>query len=325
MRYLRGKYLRRVMTAALALMMFGTGAAAAETERISETETEQMTEESSEDLSVSREEVEKIAGDTYNMLLIGVDRRNESWYGNSDVMVLVTVNPEQETIYLTSFMRDLYADIPGIGVSKLNAACASGGADLCVETICDNYGVKIDNYAMVDFNSMAEIVNALGGVEVEITDAEMEFINKNLAYQYDLAGLDQVEYLSCAGDVLLNGYQAVVYTRDRFTGVGSDFGRTERQRKVLKAMLDKIKSMGSVADMARTARVLLTYMSHDLDSGTILKLITKMPSWMEYDIVEQHLPYDDLYYSQNEILTPTDMAATRERLQETLYGEAAGR
>ena len=156
--------------------------------------------------------------DTYNILLIGVDRRDESWVGNSDVMLLVTVNPQKEKIYLTSFMRDLYADIPGIGVQKLNAACANGGAELCVQTIEENYQVQIDNYAMVDFNSMAEIVDSIGGVDIEISEAEMEYINNNIANQYSLAGKDDPVYLDHAGEVWLNGYQAVVYSRNRSTG-----------------------------------------------------------------------------------------------------------
>lgn len=80
--------------------------------------------------------------DTYNILLLGVDRRDESWEGNSDVILLVTVNKEKKTVYLTSFLRDLYADIPGVGVRKLNAACANGGPELTVQTLEDNYQIE---------------------------------------------------------------------------------------------------------------------------------------------------------------------------------------
>src|SRR5699024_3112848 len=93
-------------------------------------------------------ETEKDEG-IYDLLLIGVDRRDDSWYGNSDVMILLTVNHDRQTVYMTSFLRDLAADIPGIGVRKLNAACANGGAKLLVETLEENYQVSVDNYAMV--------------------------------------------------------------------------------------------------------------------------------------------------------------------------------
>ena len=91
---------------------------------------------------------------TYSILLIGSDRRSDNWYGNSDAMILMTLNSNTKKMYMVSFMRDLYADIPGVGVRKLNAAHANGGGPLLVETIESNYGVSIDNYASVDFESM---------------------------------------------------------------------------------------------------------------------------------------------------------------------------
>ncbi|MBC8574662.1 LCP family protein [Jingyaoa shaoxingensis] len=256
---------------------------------------------------------------TYNVLLIGVDRRDDSWYGNSDVMLLVTVNPQKEKIYLTSFMRDLYADIPGIGVHKLNAACANGGAELCVQTIKENYQVQIDNYAMVDFNSMAEIVDAIGGVNLEISDAEMEYINAHIASQYSLAGKDDPVYLDHAGEVWLNGYQAVVYSRNRSTGGTSDFGRTERQRKLLTAIFEKAQSDYEETQSSGTLQTLLSYASHDLTGADTLKLMMKVSDWLTYEIEEVRVPFDDMYYIDNEILTPTDMSATREKLQDILY------
>lgn len=259
--------------------------------------------------AVSAEEVQENS-DTYNMLLIGVDRRDDSWYGNSDVMILVTINPDKESIYMTSFMRDLYADIPGIGVRKLNAACANGGPELCVETIKENYQVQIDNYAMVDFNTMADIVDTIDGVEVEISEAEMEFINKHM---------DSENMLTDFGKVWLNGTQAVMYCRDRSTGATSDFGRTERQRKVLTSIFEKAKTDYEESNSSGTLQKLLSYMSHDLTGGDTLKLMTKVSTWLTYDLEELRVPFDDMYYIDNEILIPTDMAATREKLQEELY------
>ena len=257
---------------------------------------------------------------TYNMLLIGVDRRDNSWYGNSDVMILLTVNSQKETIYMTSFLRDLYADIPGISDHRLNAACANGGAELCVQTIKDNYGVQIDNYAMVDFNSMAEIVDNIGGVEVEISDAEMEFINKHISEQYELAGRSDVEYLEHSGMALMNGYQTVVYTRDRTTGISSDFGRTERQRKVLTAIFEKAKNDYEETSSSSTVQKLLSYMTNDLTGGDTLKLMAKMSEWLNYQLEEQRIPFDDSYYiTEEQILVPNNMNETIVKLQEILY------
>ena len=95
----------------------------------------------------------------YNILLIGVDRRDKTWYGNSDSMILMSINKDTKQIHMTSFMRDLYANIPDVGVKKLNAACAYGGGPLVVRTIEDNYKLPIDNYASVDLDSMIDIIN----------------------------------------------------------------------------------------------------------------------------------------------------------------------
>ena len=111
--------------------------------------------------------------DIYNLLLVGVDRRDSSWAGNSDSMILVSVNNKKKIVHMISFMRDLYADIPGYGVGKLNAACAHGGCPLLVQTIEENYGVNIDNYVSVDFAGLIHIIDAMGGVQIELTDEDI--------------------------------------------------------------------------------------------------------------------------------------------------------
>ena len=255
---------------------------------------------------------------TYNLLLIGVDRREASWNGNSDVMMLVTVNNDRDTIYMTSFLRDLYANIPGVGVRKLNASCAYGGAPLCVETIRSNYGVEIDNYAMVDFNAMIDIVDVLGGVDLELTESEASVANDYVRTMCEENG-EPYEYHQILGSGMqhLDGYQAVAYARNRYSGNDYDFGRTERQRKVLMAIVDKARS-GGLGSLSSAAQAVLPHVTHDIDEGTVLKLLTKIPGWLNYDIEEQHIPYDNMYYSENEILIP-DMEATITKLRETIY------
>lgn len=255
---------------------------------------------------------------TYNLLLIGVDRRDSSWNGNSDVMMLVTVNHDKKTIFMTSFLRDLYANIPEVGVRKLNAACAYGGAELCVETIKSNYGVQIDNYAMVDFNAMIDIVDALGGIDLELTEDEVRVANDYVRTMCEANDEPYEEHeIAGSGMLHLDGYQAVGYARNRYSGVGSDFGRTERQRKVLMAIFEKAGD-GGLGSLNTAAQSVLPYVTHDIDEGTVLKLITQLPDWLSYDIEEQHIPYDDMYHSENEILIP-DMEETLTKLHDTLY------
>lgn len=255
---------------------------------------------------------------TYNILLIGVDRRDTSWSGNSDVMMLVTVNKDKKTIYLTSFLRDLYANIPGIGVRKLNASCANGGAELCVETIKKNYGVQIDNYAMVDFNAMIDIVDVLGGIDLEVTEDEVRVANGYIQTMCEANGDSyEAHRLTSSGLIHLDGYQAVAYARNRYSGNTYDFGRTERQRKVMIAIFEKAKD-GGLGSLNSAAQSVLPYVTHNVDEGTVLKLLMQAPGWLDYEIEEQHIPYDGMYYSKNEILIP-DMDATISKLRETLY------
>lgn len=292
-----------------------------------QTETEVTLDKEMESEMVSKHAkvLEKLADEinrptgTYNLLLIGVDRRDTSWSGNSDVMMLLTLNHDKKTIYMTSFLRDLYADIPEVGVRKLNASCAYGGAELCVETIRSNYGVEIDNYAMVDFYAMIDIVDALGGIDLEVSEDEVRVAN---GYILDMCNSRKVDYgpheLVGSGMLHLDGYQAVGYARNRYTGNTYDFGRTERQRKVLIAIFDKVKN-GSISSLNDAAQSVLPYVTHDIDESTVLSLIAEIPKCLSYEIVEQHIPYDNMYHSEKEILIPNDMEETITKLRETIY------
>ena len=256
------------------------------------------------------------AVDAYNILLMGVDKHDSSWNGNSDVNVLVTVNNKNGTICLTSFLRDLYAEIPGIGVRKLNAACANGGPELCEQTLEETYGLSIDNYALVDFNAMRDIIDTLGGIELEIDEDERVTANDYITCMcQDNEEDPEPFYIKEAGYVHLGGYQAVGYARNRYTGKGSDFGRTARQRKVLNAIFAKAKE-GGIVSLRSAAESVMPYVTHDIDAVTMIGLILQLPKWLDYEWEAQHIPYDDAYFVENEILIPKDMEETRQRIQD---------
>lgn len=248
--------------------------------------------------------------ENYNLLLIGSDRRDESWNGNSDVMILVTIQSEKESIIMTSFMRDLYAEIPGYGTHKLNYAFAAGGAETLIDTLEDNYQLAIDNYMIVDFDSMADIVDYVGGVQISVTDAECKILN-----QY-LNSMGVPEYsLYAGGDYLLNGYQAVAYMRIRYVG-NADYQRTQRQRDVLSAIFEGVQELDGEELLALAAEI-LPEIEHDINPIYLLQLTAAVPALVNYDLEENRIPYDDLYYSQNEMLVP-DFPATIERLHELI-------
>lgn len=248
--------------------------------------------------------------DIYNLLLIGSDRRDESWNGNSDVMILVTINPEKEKIVMTSFMRDLYAEIPEYGVHKLNYAFAVGGADKLEETLEDNYQLSIDNYMIVDFESMARIIDMIGGVELTITDEECEVMNGYLV------SMDAEEsFLPGGGTYVMNGDQIVAYTRNRYVG-NNDYQRTQRQRNVLSAIFEGIQGM-SKEKLLELSVEILSEVEHNLGIMKITQLMAELPELAGYELEENRIPYDDLYHSQDEMLVP-DFEETIQRLHETI-------
>lgn len=271
------------------------------------------------DVSQIKKISEEEAAGTYNLLLLGVDRREDDWYGNSDAIILVTVNHDAKKIFLTSFMRDLYAEIPNYGVMKLNTAHAIGGGPLIVETLENTYGVVIDNYARVDFNSMTDIIDALGGVDIEISDEEAKSANNSIKEMCKMQGKKYKENkLQSGGKLHLNGIQAVAYSRIRKVG-NSDYERTERQRKVLTELFNNITQL-KFRDMSKLLNQILPLITHNVDQLTMVSLIARLPEMVTYDIVTDRIPYQDMYYSQNELLIP-ELEATVAKLQETIYAK----
>lgn len=288
-----------------------------------ETESTGLTDEETEQLQTEIiQQTQDIAlpndEDVYNLLLIGVDRRDKSWYGNSDSMILMSINKNTKQIHMTSFMRDLYANIPGVGVKKLNAACAYGGGPLLVRTIEDNYKIPIDNYASVDFDAMIDIVDLVGGVEIDISSEEMRVANNYIEEMCNLQGESVSEHrITSSGSQLMDGYQAVAYSRIRYVG-NADYERTERQREVLEKIMQKCQSL-SVTELNALADAVLPKVTHNIDQSTLLSLIGQMPTILGYEIVQSRVPYDNMYSSKGEMLVP-DFTATIQKLQSEIYG-----
>ena len=272
-------------------------------------------------------EAEKASGEfdvlrdknVYNILLIGVDRRNKSWTGNSDTMIVMSINYKTKKMHMISFMRDMYADIDGYGVRKLNAACAVGGGPKLVETIEKNYKIGINNYASVDFEGMAKIVDYVGGVELTLSEAEVRSANdmvRTMCQEQNEPAESHI--LPGEGTYNCDGFQAVAYARIRSVG-NSDWQRTERQRTVLTKIIGKIKAL-NFTELNSFVRKVLPLVTHNIESTDMLKLVSKVPVVLtSYELGKSRVPYDGLYTIQSEILYP-DMKATIQRLQSTILG-----
>lgn len=253
----------------------------------------------------------------YNIMLIGVDRRDDSWEGNSDTMMLVSVNEEKEQISIISMMRDMGVNIPGIGVRKMNAANANGGAELVLETVQANFDVDVERYASVDFEDLIAIVDAVGGVELTMSDEEAEQVNNEVTYLCGLQELDPTSYyLPGGGTYLCNGMQAVNYARIRFVG-NSDYERTERQRTLVTGILEKVKGLDA-ANLLKLTQEILENVEHNIPISEWMQLVWKAEEMLQYEIVTDRIPYDGLFYSEGELLMP-EWDATLERLYATLY------
>jgi len=254
--------------------------------------------EASEAAAVTEPAQEK---NIYRILLVGVDRRDASWNGNSDAMILATVNYDDQTVTLTSFMRDLGVSIPGYGVRKMNHAFAVGGAPLLIDTMSLNFGITPDNYAWVDFEGMKAIIDSLGGVELTLTPAEAAYVGISI-------GETQAVYL--------NGEQALSHARDRSSG-GNDYNRTQRQRDVILAIVSKMRSSG-LKELTDAANTVLPYIHHNIEQTTLLGLIFDLTSIKDYTFLQQRVPFDGLYHNEGEMLIP-DFSETNARLRESLY------
>lgn len=193
-----------------------------------------------------------------NLLLIGQDAREEE-DGRSDCMILCSLHPESGTVVFTSFLRDLYVPIPGHRENRLNAAYALGGRALLKETLETNFGLWIDGCIEADFSGFPKLIDALGGVRIRLRQDEADAINAEIPGTLT-QGLRQ-----------LSGEQALCYSRLRHLDEDGDLSRTQRQRKVLSALLEQYRS----ADLLTILRVLgdvMPLISTDLSSRQFLKL-----------------------------------------------------
>lgn len=260
-------------------------------------------------------------GDVYNIILAGLDTTTEGWIGNTDSMILISINYRLHRISMISLMRDTYVHIPGIGNRKLNAAYPNGGGPLMVETIEENYKIDIDRYVTVNFGSMIDIIDEIGEIELTFTEAEANNANKSIKQQCRILGLKSKNYLIPGeGTYMCNGMQAVAYARIRKVG-NSDYQRTERQREVLMKMLENVKEMG-LDDLDRIATRILPLLTHNVPESEFWGLLAKAPTLLNYNIIQDRIPYDGMYYSYNGNLVP-DWEKTVRKLKETIYGEEA--
>lgn len=260
-------------------------------------------------------EVEKMetSEDIINILLIGQDARGNE-RARSDSMILCTFNKKDNTITMTSFMRDLYVKIPGYYNNRINAAYPAGGMSLLNETLEYNFGVEVDGNVEVNFAHFAEVIDALGGVDIELTGVEANHINEQL-YNDGIVGTLK------EGVNHLDGQQALIYARIRKVGGGGDFRRTERQRTVLNSLIAEFRN-ADLSTMLGLLEEILPMITTDMSNAQIVSLATELfPMLANCTIVSQRIPADGDYTMtmiDGMSVLVADMDAARELLKETL-------
>ena len=167
--------------------------------------------------------------DIVNIMLVGQDARPGEAAQRSDAMIMMTFNRKTGQIFLTSFLRDQYVQIPGFGSTKLCHSYSYGGMTLLNETVKNHYGIEVDGNVTFNFEGFEQIIDMLGGVEIELSAAEAKALNDLVAGKWSLK----------EGKQVLTGKQALRYSRLRH--IDSDFQRTERQRKVILSIIDAYK------------------------------------------------------------------------------------
>lgn len=258
-----------------------------------------------------------------NILLIGNDSRTNGEDGRSDAMILVSISDKTGKIYMTSLLRDMYVEIPGYKSNRLNAAYSFGGAELLMETIEKNLDISVNRYVLVNFEAFAKLVDAVGGIELELTAKEKEYVNGYLV-EYNILtnrpqGTDNID-ASEDGLVHLNGPQALAYSRNRY--IGTDFGRTQRQRNVLSAVIGKAPK-ALLTNPGELLDGLLPNLTTNLTKNEFIGLGFAAPKILTYEIVQGSLPIEGSYRGttiRNMSVLEVDFEKNKEYLKENIYG-----
>lgn len=242
----------------------------------------------------------------YNVLLIGCDK-SDGTSQRSDSMMLVTVDKVHQKIKFTSFMRDLWVSIPDYGDARLNAAYSYGGADLLMETLYQNFGVPINDYVMVDFEMFQKLIDGLGGVNVDITEDEADYINETSHAKVH------------SGENILNGDYALIYCRIRY--LDSDFNRTQRQRKVMNSILKKTVSQNPVKTLSVMSDI-LPYITTDISPTKMTLKAFSAVTFLKYGNDQFRIPTDDGYTNEmiegQDVLVP-DLDENKAALNKFIY------
>lgn len=235
-----------------------------------------------------------------NILVIGADNDVGSGMdspGNGDGLIIVSINNSKKQITLTSLMRDIRVIKSNGYATKLTLAYHDGGPELLIECIESNMGIDIDNYVRVNYHDVVKIIDAVGGVEIELDESELKYMGDKVEavaktvggdWQWNKIPEDQ------PGVYKLNGIQAAGYMRVRVLNGDGDLGRTARARNVLMGIKDSMARMNLI-QLGNFANVVLPCITTDMEQDDIAGHLVKLSKYLRYDFVSNRIPADDAY------------------------------
>ena len=257
-----------------------------------------------------------------NILLVGQDRREGQGRQRSDAMILCTVNKNTKTLTMTSFMRDMYVKIPGYYNQRINVAYAVGGYQALSETLKYNFGIQTDHYIEIDFSGFEKAVDLVGGVDIELTENEAQYLNNR--GNWDTGEEYDGSWKLKEGVNHLTGEQALAYSRIRNVGTGEetgDFGRTSRQRVVLGKLIEEAKSL-SLTELYNLVNGLIPLITTDMTNQEIMSYVMDyVPILPDLKLVTQRIPADGTYSHKKvngmAVILP-NLEKNRQILQDTI-------
>ena len=267
-----------------------------------------------------------------NYLLLAVDSRGKE-AGLSDSMILVSVNTKTGKIVLCSFMRDILAKYPTTPTSpvagkydKLNHAHSYGGPELTMAVLKETFNIEVSQYAKINFSAFREMVDAMGGLDMNLSSAEVDAINSILSETMQEPANNALHVTSRdmlqnkgAGVYHLSGVQALSHARNR--RVGSDYARTQRQRDLIQAMAKKATTL-SLSQLDNLLTTVLPLITTNIPKDVMKDMIGDIPSYLTYDMQSTRVPADGMFTEINYNLIP-DLERNCFALYELIYGEKA--
>ena len=256
-----------------------------------------------------------------NIALFGIDSRSNDDYGRgnrSDCIIIASINNSTKEVKLVSVYRDTYMQIEGHGLDKVTHAYSYGEAPLAISTLNTNLDLNIKEFVAVNFDAVAEAVDALGGVEIDVEENEVQYINSYIVETSKVTGIE-TEKVTSAGTQTLDGVQAVAYARIRYTE-GGDYKRTERMRTVVEAMFNKLKTK-SISELNEFADLILPKIYTNIDTGAIISMA---PDLLKYNVTDSiGWPYETRGKTMGAWYgIPVTLESNVTKLHQELFGES---